>query len=230
MKYLTICIAFLLFSCSGSTQEKTDSPAEVKKSSVNGSCLTDVEDPTEWYSLTDVSAIAGVPEGSINQNSSTGRYNTLSFRWDEDRDTKKWSDIHVSIVYLDDIIEKREKRYKRTYTYEEYFDSFHTLETNEEREIIDEAIEKKGEEDENFDADMAKKILSSAPTQDFENIRSVGDKANKYVQTAPGLRELRLSVLHRNVAIMVNVDISDDDNEDLTVAKKIAERIMELCD
>jgi hypothetical protein len=58
----------------------------------------------------------------------------------------------------------------------------------------------------------------------------LGDKANQYVQTAPGLRETRLSVLYGNVVLLVSVDISDEDADDLTAATTVAEAVIGLCD
>ena len=95
---------------------------------------------------------------------------------------------------------------------------------------INEAIDKKGEKDENFEAKTAKKLLALAPTEKYNEVQNLGDKANKYVQLAPGLRETRLAVLTGNVVVQISVDISDDDSEDLSAAKRIAQSVIDLCD
>ena len=107
---------------------------------------------------------------------------------------------------------------------------FHSQVTKEDKKKLDEAIDRKGEANQDFGAMTAKKTLALAPTENYTDITNIGDKANHYVQLAPGLRETRLTVLHGNVVIYVNVDISDEDAEDLAAAKKVAEAVIGLCD
>lgn len=50
-----------------------------------------------------------------------------------------------------------------------------------------------------------------------------------YVKVAPESRETRLAVLHGNVVLLVNADISDEDADDLAAAKKVAEAVIGPC-
>jgi hypothetical protein len=232
-----------MISCAGgNSQEPAETTTvEKKTNSKNKSCLSDITDPGKWYSISQAAAITSEPEANI-EASPNEKYQQIQFNWKNDRKhTMKIGNtsmeiptnnmIAITIKNLDDGIEKATKRHKnRTFTYGEYFDSYHTQATKEEQKVIDEMIDKEGEENEDFDAKTTKKLLALAPTEGFSDITDLGDDANMYVQMAPGLRETRLAVLHGNVAILVNVDISDDDGVDLSAARKIAEAVMALCD
>jgi hypothetical protein len=137
--------------------------------------------------------------------------------------------IAIRMVSLDEAIEKASRMHKRSFTYEEYFDMYHTLVTKEDREQIDKSLDKKAEEDKNFDAQTAKKLLDAVKTENFTDVENLGDKANLYVQAAAGIRTTQLSVLHDNVVVLISVDISDDDAEDSDAAKAIARDVVDLC-
>jgi hypothetical protein len=145
--------------------------------------------------------------------------------------------IAVMIKNLDTEIEKwlAHKYVKQTeMSYEEYFDQFHGEPmTAEDKKAVNKELDKKAETDEDFDqksADMAKGILAMAKTEKYTELNDIGDKANYYVQLAPNLRELRLAVLSGNVVLQISVDISDNDDEDLAMARKVAEAVMANCD
>jgi len=242
MKYLIICLAFSLFSCSGNSQEQSNPASDDKKSSNKTSCLADITDPAQWYSLSSVAALVNMAEESIEQKVYE-KMNSLQYNWRTDRshimklgkaemEVPTNNVIAIVVKNLDEAIERatRMHRGRKTFTYEEYFNSYHSQVTKEDQKIIDEQIDKKGEEDENFDSKTAKKLLAMAPTENYSDISDLGDRANKYVQLAPGLRETRLAVLFGNVVILISVDVSDEDSDDLDAAKTVAKAVMGLCD
>ncbi len=244
MKYLIICLTALILSCAGGdSQEQTESTSNDNKTNSNEkSCLAEITDPGKWYSLTAVATFAEKPESNIEKNVYE-RFHQLQFNWKNERKyTMKVGKVEmvlptnnviaITIKNLDAAIEKAARMHKgrRTFTYAEYFDSYHSQITKEDMKTIDEAIDKKGEEDKNFDAKTTKKLLAMAPTEGYADISDLGDGANKYVQLAPGLRETRLTVLHGNVVLQVNVDISDEDSEDLNTAINVAKAVIALCD
>lgn len=244
MKFLIICFASILISCIGSSQEQSKPAAEGNKTSNKRSCLTEITDPEKWYSIRAVASLVKVPEDSIEQKVyESKKQPSCSYHWKTDRtyvmkaghvemEVPVNNVIVISIINLDDAIESAEKMHKgrRTFTYAEYFDSYHSQVTKEDQKTIDEVIQKKGEEDKDFDAKTAKKIFALAPTEDYSEIQNLGDEANKYIQLAPGLREIRLAVLHGNVALLISVDIADEDAEDLAAAKTVAQDIIAKCD
>jgi hypothetical protein len=230
MKYLIICLATILISCNGSSQEISEKATVSKKSSKKGSCLADITDPKEWYSLSAVSSLFSEPEENIDRKSRTGYINILSFRCHVKRETVNWSDISITIKNLDEAIEKDSKRYDRNYTYEEYFDAYHGPITKKDKKKIEEEVDKKGKEDESFDTKTAKKVLSYMAPQGYVELKDLGDKAHYYFGDIVIEKAVSLTVLHRNVVIEINVEMSADDEEDLRVAKKIAQDLMKMCD
>lgn len=245
MKYLCLSLLLLLFSCGGGSSEntsETETSSEESKPASKSSCLADMSDPAQWYSTAKVAALTQVAEADIEE-SVFDRMNSIQFNWASDRKyTMKVGNnemelpsnnvIAVFIKPLDEAIEKASKRYKRTYTYEEYFDSHYGGISKEDRKQIDKAIDQKEEEGElkEKEAETAKSLMDMAPTEGQTEVSDLGDKANKYVQLAPGLRETRLAVLHGNVVISINADISADDEEDLSTAVAVAREVMGLCD
>jgi len=194
-------------------------------------------DPEQWYSKAELITLVGEDEENIKLKSNP-KYDNCIFRWENDRKTLMKmgklemevpanNNVGITITQLDTKIERAEKLHKRTFTYEEYFDTYHTT-TKEGEEQVKKSLEEKGKEDEK--AKAAKGLLAMAPSEGHASITGLGDKANKYVQTAPGLRETRLSILHGNVVVMVNADVSEDDEKDLEVAKAVAKSVLGLCD
>jgi hypothetical protein len=241
MKYLIICLTAIIFSCGGSSQDQIESTTKTQKVSEEKSCLAEITDPAKWYSLSAVASLVNEPEENIEEKVQE-KYRSLQYNWRNDRthtmkagkvemEVPTRNIIAITIKNLDEAIEKATKRHKnRTFTYAEYFDSYYSQVTKEDQKIIDEQIDKKGEEDENFDAKTVKKLLAMAPTENYTDIEDLGDDANMYVQLAPGLRETRLALLHGNAVVQISVDISDDDVEDLAIAKTVAKAVMSLCD
>ena len=243
MKYLLICLLAITISCGGGSAKEPSEPiSDVKEAkSLEKSCLSEITDPGKWYSVSQVTALTNQSAADVKMTVSE-KYSQVQFNWKSDRkytmkvgktemEIPTNNTISITIKNLDVSIEKATRMHKgKTFTYAEYFDGYHTQATKEEQKIIDEQIDKKAERDKDFDAETVKKVLALAPTEGYSDIGDLGNDANKYVQLAPGLRETRLAVLHGNVVLLVNVDISDDDEADFIAARSIAEAVMALCD
>jgi hypothetical protein len=240
MKYLNIYLVAIIISCGGSSQKQRDTASEENTVTGEQSCLADITDPAKWYPLSAVSTLVNQPEEKIKQQASE-QYKSCQYNWKTERthvmkagnvemEVPTNNTIAITIRNLDEDIEKANRMHKREFTYDEYFDSYHTLATKEEMEEINKSLDKKAEEDKDANAKLAKGLLAQAKTENFSHLDDLGDKANQYVQTAPGLRETRLSVLYGNVVLLVSVDISDEDADDLTAATTVAEAVIGLCD
>ena len=118
-------------------------------------------------------------------------------------------------------------------SYVDYFDQFHGAPmTKEDKEVVNKKLDEKAKKDENFDeksAETAKGLLAMSKTEHFTELNDIGDRANYYIQLAPNLRELRLAALSGNVVLSIVVDVSDDDAEDLSTARAVAEAVMAQC-
>ncbi|XOV94152.1 MAG: hypothetical protein ACFHWX_05480 [Bacteroidota bacterium] len=241
MRYLTVLFVSIIWSCGGSPQNHTESTdqqaSSISSGSSSSSCLAEITDPEQWYSKTELAQLVGESEEIINFKSNP-QYDNCNFSWKNDRKSMmKMGNIEmeipsnntvgITITKLDDKIERAEKTHKRSFTYEEYFDMYHTT-TKKGEEQVKEALDEKAKEDES--AKTAKSLLDMAPTEGHTDVTGLGDKANMYIQTAPGLRETRLSILHGNVVIMVNADVSADDATDRETAEAVAKSVLALCD
>ena len=234
MKYILFCLVLTFICCSGNNAQQKESTSDSPAVSKKQSCLAEITDPAKWYSLKEVAALVNVPEETIKQSANES-FHALQFNWKTERShfvKLGRNTISITIKNLDEAIEKATRMFKgkKTFTYEEYFANYHSQITAEDKEKLNEQVDKKAEEEGNDDVKTAKKILALVDTQDYSNISGLGEDANKYVQVAPNLRETRLAVLHGNVVVLVNVDISNDDTQDLDVAKTIAEAVLGLCD
>ncbi len=155
MKYLSICIAVIIISCGGSSQEQSETAAADDKGSNEQSCLAAISDQTKWYPLSAVASLVNAPEESISQDAFKGVITSCTYRWKTDRThlvkagniemaVPAKNFIAISIENLDDAIEKASRMHKnRTFTYAEYFDGYHTPATKEEQEKIDNSIDRK---------------------------------------------------------------------------------------
>jgi hypothetical protein len=245
MKYLISFLALILLSCGTSGNQESDQESTSERVSQNKSCLADMPDPATWLPLSTAAALVKVPEAEIRQKI----YQDIScgYSWKSDRtytmkignremEVEANNSISISTKNLDEEIEKwLAKSYvKQTeMSYVEYFDNFHGAPmTKEEKEEVNKSLDEKAERDENFDkksAETAKGLLALSKTENFTELNDLGDKANYYIQLAPNLRELRLAILHGNVVLSITVDVSDDDAEDLSTARAVAEAVMANC-
>ncbi len=244
--YLIPIFALILICCgAGGNQESKDEPAS-KVVSTGTSCLAEMTDPATWLPHAKAAELVQLPETEISQK--VYQQMSCSYNWKNDRkytmkiganeiEVDAKNVIAVMIKNLDTEIEKwlAHKYVKQTeMSYEEYFNQFHGAPmTAEDKKEVGKELDKKAEKDENFDeksAETAKSLLAMSKTEKYTELNDIGDKANYYVQLAPNLRELRLAVLSGNVVMQISVDISDDDDKDLEMAKKVAEAVMANCD
>ena len=242
MKYVILLLALIFAGCTGNSQNQAPPTATQLNNDGKKSCLAEMVNPAQWISLSQVASIVNVAEENIDQKVEE-RLNSLAFEWKtgrmgtmkigkKDHEMPIWDKVAMVIKSVDEELQKRSERYNRgeIYTYTEYFDKFYSFNPKKDMKAINDAIDQKAKEDEDFDAKTAKKAFELAPSEGDDQIANLGDRAHKYVQTAPTLRETRLSVLHGNVVIQLFVDISDDDSKDLEVAIKVAESILAKCD
>ncbi len=244
MKCIILIFALFLISCNGSSKQESEKETTSAKSQKK-SCLTEMTDPTTWLPLTSAAEILKLPEEQIEQKA----YKTIScnYNWKSDRkynmevgknkiEINARNFISISIKNLDIEIEKwlgRSYVKQKEMSYAEYFDKFNGAPmTKEDKAEVNKQIDKKAEKDEDFDkqkAELAKNIVALSKTENFTELTDLGDKANYYIQLAPNLRELRLAVLSGNVVLNITVDASDNDAEDLSIAKAVAQAIMARC-
>jgi len=244
MKYLIISFAALMFSCGENQQENAQKQNETvsenqEEVSNEGSCLAEITDPAKWYSLSALASLVNEPEENIKKKVNE-KFSSCQYNWRNDRkhmikagkveiEVPTANVLSITIRNLDTEIEKATKMHKgKTFTYAEYFKGYYTQTTVEDQKIIDETLDKKAEEDPNVK--LANKMLALVSTENYAEIDDLGDKANHYVQVAPGLRETRLAVLYGNVVVLITADISDEDADDLTIVKAVAEAVIALCD
>lgn len=244
MNYLIPVLALVLICCGTSgNQESENSSSEIV--SQNKSCLGEMTDPVSWLSLSTAATLAKVPETEIEQKIYKPM-NTCQYNWKSDRTyTMKIGNaemkvdannvIAISVKNLDEEIKKwLEKKYvkKTEMSYVEYFDQFHGAVTEEDKNEVNKKLDEKAKRDEDFDAksaETAKGLLALSKTENFTELNDLGDKANYYIQLAPNLRELRLAVLSGNVVLSIVVDVSDNDSDDLSTARAVAEAVMANC-
>jgi hypothetical protein len=244
--FLIPIFALILICCGAGGNQESEDESAGGVISTSSSCLAEMTDPATWLPHTKVADLVQLPQDEIRQK--VYQQLSCSYNWKNDRkytmkigasemEVDAKNVIAIMIKNLDTEIEKwlAHKYVKQTeMSYEEYFVQFHgTPITEDDKKKVNKALDKKAETDENFDeksAETAKGLLELSKSEKFTEVNGIGDKANYYVQTAPNLRELRLAVLTGNVVMLISVDISDEDDTDLEMAKKVAEAVMANCD
>jgi hypothetical protein len=239
MKYLSIYLVAIIIGCGGSSKDQTETDSNPVEVAGDPSCLAEITDPATWYPLSAVASLVNLPEASIEQKASQ-QFNSCQYYWKTDRThTMKAGNIEVevptrntiaiTIRNLDVDIEKANRMHKKEFTYAEYFEGYHTLATEEDMEQINKRLDEKAEADKDANAKTAKGLLAAVKTENYTEVNDLGDRANHYVQEAAGVRQTQLTVLSGNVVLLIGVDISDEDTDDLAAARTIAEAVLGLC-
>ena len=86
MKYLSICLTIIMISCGGNSQKQSENKTTSDNSNDRSetSCLADITDPAQWYSLSEVAALVSLQKENIKQKANE-RFNSLQYSWDSGR-------------------------------------------------------------------------------------------------------------------------------------------------
>jgi hypothetical protein len=210
---------FIILFCFAVKSQNTEKANQRYSDSFEAkSCLEKIVDPVKWYPKSLVAKYAHIPESEISMRIHK-RSNTIQYQWKSDRTHMIIRDNEELMVPSKDVIVIAINN----------LDSMHFARSFQKKNIQQPSYSKllgtyyinatMGDND----------IPGDLITEAYSKLEEPGDEAHKYIQIERGIRDTRLVVLHRNVAILINVDVSSDDEEDLSMAKKVAHSIIGLC-
>lgn len=242
-----------LFACGGKTESKDESSAsEVVKES----CLAELVEGNEiekMISKTQMAKLAGVSEEKIemtDSKSSSAKYSFSGFKWEPEvarkmilktklpagpdgkksvMESEMEAENKISFGQLD-ILDGKSGGPK------EYFRYTYGPKTKEEKEAIKESIDRSKESSEKVNEKSAETIKNMVDKQSSTEVK-VGDLAywsvtpykNFYTESGEEETEAKIQVLHGNTMFSVSANVSDNIEEDLAMAKKVAQQIIDNC-
>jgi hypothetical protein len=242
MKNLFVLLCLALVACNNSTETSTgDAPkTEVASAVGNADCLVSHADKGTLDQLLPLDAIRkhyNVPEGAQKQydyraDAKKHDKDVYEYTWDSDR-TGKMNVAGREITY------PLSNRIGLRWVGSDLFmitgkatplESFKAFYRNVSAEEKEEAFKKAGElmKEKGYDekttetaTDMAKDLSADEIT--FKEITGVGEAASWRI------REKELTVLVGERTFQVSVDISSNDEENIELAKKIAQEVLAKC-
>lgn len=246
MKTLSYILLSLFIIAACGSGNKTDDPESIKSISkgISSTCLEKVaEKPCSLLNASDVSEFSGISAAEMEMEEphevvKNPAYMMCSFNWPSDRtQTIEMMGVSAtspvdnsisfgSILVLDDKVLNRYGGKTRV----EYFEDFYGTSTEEEKDAAKEMVDEKLDENEdlsNSEKDMASSIMDMASNFKFTPVSGIGEMASWEVNkiTSGGT----LIILYGDVIFKVTVNISDENEPNLTMAKKVAQKILDKC-
>ena len=237
-----IFISFLFTSCSES-ENNTQAQDTTKKASVESrtqekSCLEEYQaEPWKLFSLEEIAQFTNLPasEGTMQEPMKTKKlsYRAVRYKWDTGR-TMIFKSKHtgeMKIPVSDDLtigsftILDSEK-IKGSFV--DHFKNKYRKPTAEEQAQFDAAFARQLEKESDLTKDVGKGFAGLAKLIDYLNIDGIGDAASW--ETNPKSPDGLLHVLHKNMTFVIAINMNDDRDYNLGIAKTIAVAIVEKCD
>lgn len=241
----------ILFQCKSDRFNQKNQTKKTSKESVlsetKNSCLADYQmRPCDLISAAKISEISGIAESDMEVSPPTEAvlkmksaqdYISCKFSWPSDRTMTVEAMGRSMTVPLDNTIgvgfikilteEKLKSRAKNSYVH--WFEDHHKNVTEEDMKSlegdVDEKLEEEGLGEESKNA--AKSIMKMASSFTFTSVEGIGDMAS--YETNPKSTSLTLDVLHGDVIFGTTVDISEDRDRNLEIAKQISKEILKVC-
>jgi len=244
----SLFLVLFLFSCgsqdSSSVQKEKEATPEPEVS-VGNSCLADLVESNEIEKMISIDQVAELAAITVDEvemednKSSTAKYSTIKYSWEQeeertftlemkvgDRTISQSAPLKNSIdVGMIEIVEAVGDR-----TPLEIFDLTYGPKTQAQKQkdkaAVDRAQESSGQVDESS-ADVIKAMVDKI---NYTKVEDTGTRAYGSVQKVSGLVFYNLYVLHGNTMFEVTTDVSDYSEEDVLMAKLVAQQIVANCE
>ena len=243
-KLITILVMFALLSCGSKNEENTSSAGAIKNS-----CIADLVESNEIEKMLTKEQLAvtvDIESGEIemkDNKSGSAKYSTVAYNWEpaEERYFIMETKIPAGAGGETEVIETKTKAVNKVSfgqvevfgekieDPQEYFRYTYGPKTAEEKEKIKEQVDKSQKTSDKVDkksAETIKKMLDKENSTELE----VGDMAFWSKVSYANVTEAKIRVLHGNTMFTVSADVSENIEEDLEVAKRVAAQIIANCD
>lgn len=231
----------------GSDEMSSEENISEASESTSKSCLSQyIDDPCQLITAQVVAELFGATEAELEIEAMEGLdHMECSYTWPSDRESKLTMEsggrkIETTVpadnkffIREMDIIDEEKLEMTRTDSYTAYFQRVYGVKTDAEKKEIRNAIDRAVEGSDQVDKDAGKTLKGISDKQNKKVVDNLGDQAVASVMSLKNYSNYsftELYVLHDNVVIHIESDISQDNNEDLDAAKKVAQHILNQCD
>jgi len=241
----------ILFQCKGDRFNQKNQTKKTSKETVQSetknSCLADYQmRPCDLISVAKISEFSGIAESDMEITAPTEAvlkmksvqdYLNCKFSWPSDRTMTVEAMGRSMTVPINNSIsvgfikilteEKLESRRKKSYAH--WFEDHHKNVSEEDVKSVEGDVDKKLEEEGHGEEakDVAKSIMEMASKMTFTSVEGFGDMAS--YETNPNSSSVTLDVLHGDVIFGTIVDVSEDRDRNLEIAKQISKEILKIC-
>lgn len=236
-KIIIYLLPLFLMACGSSTTSNT----EESNSTTEESCLADLiaENQIEkMITLESIAEITGEPTESIevkDNKSQYSKYSTIAYQWEPDEPRKMVIEVKsgervikmeneiantINIGNLD-IIDNEDPL--------AYFNRIYGPKTEAEKEQTKKDIDRASENSDKVDKQSAESLKKMVGKQNSKQVDNVGDQAFWSAKSINEVESVQLKVLHGNVTFEVTTDVSKDAEEDLAMAKQVAQQVISQC-
>lgn len=243
-----------LFACGGSTSDNESAQIDEEEES---SCLAELVEGNEiekMVTAAQIAEIVGKTEADLtfkDEKSKYPAYSSIVYNWDPEKERMMTLKMEIpagdgtkrtieqsnplpnKVIFGNiDVLEGKKNGPR------EYFRYTYGPKTAEEKEAIKNSIDKSKESSDKVDEKSAETIKSMVDKQSSREVEGVGDLAywdptsygNFYNESGEVETEAKIRVLHGNTMFTVSANISNDIQEDLELAKKVAKQIVANCE
>lgn len=240
MKIIFFCLlSLVVVACGGASTDEKNATSDAN--SGGESCLTKVaKDNTieSLISMTDVASLINTNADLIEyeeSKSSSAKYSTVQFKWKPEEE--RLMRIVVKAGDREIVSENPVKNQVNVGNVEviksddpaKYFRMTYGPQTDEEKTKAKERIDRASESSDKFDKQSAETIKKMVDQRRVNVVENIGDQAYWNTNAVSGVEYLSLRVLHKNVMFKVTTDVSSKTEEDLKLAKKVAQTIVDKC-
>ena len=237
-KIIIYLLPFLLIACGGNTTSKNEKSNPVNEESCLAGLIADNQ-IEKMIAVESVAEIIGKPKESIDvedSKSKYSKYSTIAYQWEADEPRKMIVEVksgeevmkienevpnNISVGNLDLMGQEDPLA---------YFNRTYGPKTAAEKEQTKQDIDKASESSDKVDKKSAETLKKMVGKQNSKQIEDVGDQAFWSAQSINNIGYVSLKVLHGNVMFEITADVSAEYEEDLAIAKKIAQEIIVQCE
>jgi hypothetical protein len=233
-----------ILSCGSNTSKNETNDASSDQETIGNSCLSELVEKNEiekMISKEKVASIVGISADKIafeENKSSSAEYSTVRFEWEPEQERTMTMEMKVgdrtvsqtlplqngiNVGKIDVIGDKKDQSAL------EYFNSTYGPKTKEEKAQAMERIDRAQETSDQVSEESAAMIKSMADKLTSSRVDGIGSSAFGAVNNARGMIYYNLKVLHGDTMFEITTDVSEDSDEDIRIAKAIAQKIIDNC-
>src|SRR6056297_152579 len=241
---LFVLIAVILLGCGGKTSKNEADDTSSNQKTIGNSCLSDLVEKNEIEKMINkeqVASIVGINADNVvfeENKSSRAKYSTVIFKWEPAQERTMTMEVKVgdrtisqtaplknsiNVGKIDSIGDKKDQSAL------EYFNYVYGPKTKEEKKEAKARVDRAQETSDKVDKKSAETIKSMVDKQTSSKVDGIGSSAFGSVQNANGMIYYNLKVLHGDTMFEITTDVSDDSEEDIRIAKEIAQQIIDNC-